>query len=242
METTSRTNDPLRLYDQEWAGKLHDEMELKFPPLIGTANQLAANAFYDTYDLLVERGLVRQALKTPVNKTASDWERYQSASKRYFGDRWYLLQDVVTIATNDLAGDTFKLGMSIKQVMDKHRIKDSDICSSVHLTQTLLDIAVGYYDVFVGRYQSKTCLDITKDISFVRLGDMQKRFMPVTRHFSHCNGIVDLNTDPTIRLGVKILTKYIMDGDIINEAARKAMHLNPDMAKYAKEEHKHYFQ
>lgn len=234
-------DDPAGLLDQHKADVLHEELCLRFPPIIGSVNQLAANTYFDTYDLLSDRGLIKQSIKKPVNRTGSDWEKYQNEAKSYFGDRWFLLQDVVRLISDKMKGDVFKLRMSIKSVMDKHNIKDSDICSSVHLTQTMLDLAVGHYDVFVGKFQSKTNLIITDDVKFARLKDMRDRWMPVTRHFSHCQGIVDLNNDPTIRLAIKIINRHIFDGDHLNEASRLAMHLNTGLKDVVNEDYKEYF-
>lgn len=231
----------LKMYDQQKALELRNKADFHFWPLVGTANQIAGNAFFDAYDLLSEKDLLRQDIKKSANSTKEDWDRYQKTSRKELGDRWYLWQDVVNIASNNIHSDVIKLHMSIKRAMDRDRVSDTDVRSIVHLTQTLLELAVMFFDSYIGNYQSQTFLDISKDFRFARLSAMQKRWMPVTRHFSRCKGVVDLNEDSDIKLGISVIITRFSTADFINDAAGKAMHLNPQMAVYANEEDKKYF-
>lgn len=230
-----------RMYDQEFARRLHQEADKTFWPMIGTVNQIAANATIDAYDLLCEHNLIRQAIKKPANRTIELWNRYQHHSKQFLGERWYLWNDVVNIASNNIQPDILKLHIAIKQVMDRYNVSDSDIRSAVHISQTLLELAVMFFDTFLDKFQSQTFLNISKDFTFARLIDMQKCWIPVTRHFSHYNGFINLNDDPNIKLAIEVILARFAKSDFINDAAGRAMHLNPDMAKYAPEEDKKYF-
>lgn len=234
--------DNIGMFDQNRARELYLQAEYHFWPLIGTVNQIAGDAFFDAYDLLDERGLIKQSLKKPVNNTLKDWKKYQKTVQRSIGDKWYLWQDVVNIASHNINPDIIKLHMSIKRAMDRDRVSDTDLRSAVHLTQTLLELSTMFFDSYLHQFQAKTMLDISKDFMFGRLTDMFCHWKPVTRYFSHCKNVIDLNEDPNVKLGVSIIIKRFSDTSFINDAAGKAMHLNPEMAKYAMEEDKKYFQ
>lgn len=209
------------------AFKIYADAESAFWPLIGTANQLAADAVYDAYDFMEAQHLLRQRVKQTANMTIRDWERYQNRASDMLDSRVFLWRDVVRIASQYIQTDVFKLFMAIKQRLDKDAVAHSEARAHVFLAQALLDIANVFFDSLMEQTQAKTQLNISKDYRLLSLKAMSAHWAMVVDQFSHANTNIDLGEDGNIRLATKIILNRIEDKSFLEKASKNALEQNP---------------
>lgn len=228
--------------DADKARELYNELENHFWSRVGAANQIAINAMTEAYDAIEDAGMLKQTVKQKANAAMSACEKYLHDCQKEMGDRYYLWSDVVCIAANNLQTDIMHLYYSIKQMLDKHRIPHSDVCSHIQTALAMLTSANLFCDGLIDHFQRHTFFDIGKDFRKWRLTGIESNWREVARLTSRCKEDISLDSDPNCQLAMTVIFKRYEDMDFLNDAAQKAMPLNPDMAKYANEEDKKYFQ
>lgn len=225
----------------EQAEKVFNNLQYHFWPLIGTSNQVAIQSIYEAIDLMEEVGWIKQAIKPLVRRAERCITAYEQRMRAAHGDRFFLIQDLATRASHKLEHDVFNLYMAIKQTLDRNNIPDSKIRSKVNMSCTLLELSIEFFNSTVGYYQQQTPIDIKSVFLDARLDALCRTWNAINDNLPKFNGFVDLNKDDNIKLSMKVILAKYQRADFLNEAAREALQLNPDMAKYAAPEDLHVF-
>ena len=223
------------------ARELYDELENHFWSRVGAANYIALNAMLEAYDAIEEAGMLKQQVKYWAKVAIKASEAYSKEAHSKMGDRYALWSDVVRLASDNLQNDVTHLYYSIKQMLDKYRIPHADICSHIQTAMALLTSAVLFYDGLVEHFQKQTFYNITKDFKVGRLTGVESSWREVARLTSKCKEEINLQEDYNCQLAMRVIFNKYGNMDFLNDAAQKAMPLNPAMAKYANEEDKKYF-
>lgn len=240
IATQQNTNNIISsLYkgQQEKAQEVFEDMSKVFWSMQGTANQVAYLAMDDAVDYLQRVGMMRQQIKVKALKALQEFRKYEKAVYQHFkvsdDDRFYLWSDMTSRAADNLQGDVDKLYFSIKGVIDRYNVKDSEVHAKIQTASALIDLSVLMFDTMVQRYQSQTIVPIAGAFSGGKLSAVQSNW----REVAHLTGrkvlpAIDLNQDKTCHLAIKvILTKY-QQAEFLNDAAAEALRLNPNCMNY----------
>lgn len=229
------------MMDADKARELYNELEDHFWSRVGAANGIAINAMIEAYDAIEDAGMLKQSVKLKANAAMSAIDKYQHACQKEMGDRYSLWSDVVRIAADNMQTDVNRLYYSIKNQLDKFHIAHSDVCSHIQTSLALLTSSIVFYDGLVDHFQSQTFINITKDFRIGRLTAVENCWREVARLTSRCKEEINLQEDYNCQLAMRVIFKKYGDMDFLNDAAKKAMPLNPNMAKYALPQDKKYF-
>lgn len=223
------------------ADRIANEMAEHFWPMIGTANHMAFQAIDDAVEMMKEAGMLRQKEKVHAQKAIVEYHRYEFAAYQHFKQindgRFALWQDLIGRAAVKMEPDVIKLHYAIKQVIDRHGVKNSDVLAQIQTGLALVTLATMMFDELMNLYQPRTMINVT---------DMFKagRLTSVERHWREVGEItgkrvmqdVNLRDDPTCQLGVRVILERYRSADILNEAAGEALRLNPEAWKYVSDE------
>lgn len=228
---------------QKKAEYLYDELGKHFWPVIGTANHSAISTMYEAIDLMESAGMIRQRVKTLVKQINSRHEEYCRATHAAIGERYFLWQDIIARAHGNLSPDIMKLYYSIKQQLDRRGVGQSVILSHAYTATTMLSFSTRMFDEMMKIYQSQTVLDITTSYRGGRLTAIENLWRTATDIITPSlkGGDLKLFEDKNCELAINVIAHRYQSMDFINDASTEAMRLNPDMAKYAAEEDRHFF-
>lgn len=226
------------LYRQQWqqAEELCDEMAQKFWPMIGTANQCAYLAMDDAVEAMRECGMLRQQVKVKALKAIAEYELYDKAVKRHFhdigDDRYYLWADLIARAADRLQPDVYKLYFAIKNKIDEYRCKNSAALAKIQTALALVTLSTLMYDTMASQFQRQTMIRIEQTFRGGRLTAVESNWKAVgelTGNMVMQN--VNLRDDANCALGVQVILTRYQSADFLNEAAKEALKVNPELNK-----------
>lgn len=230
------------LYRQqvEEADRICDEFAQSFWPMIGTANQCAYLAMDEAVDAMIEAGMMRHQVKVKAMKALQEFDRYDKAVRKHFNDfaddRYYLWADMTSRAALMLQPDVQKLYFAIKNVLDAHSVRNSEVYAKIQTACALITLAVLMYDTMAEQFQRRTPIRIAETFRGGRLTNCERLWLAVAditgrKVLQH----VDLRNDEACQLGVRvILTKY-QRAEFLNDAAGVALDLNPEIKRLVDE-------
>lgn len=239
IQTNIDTNGIINsLYQQqiEQANELCDEMAQKFWPMIGTANQTAYIAMDDAVEAMRECGMLRQQVKVKAMRALAEYEAYDKAVRRHFQDmddnRYYLWADLVARAADRLQPDVDKLYYSIKNKIDEYRCKDSIALAKIQTALAMVTLSTLMYDTMASQFQRQTMIRIARTFRGGRLTAVESNWRAVgelTGKMVMPN--VNLRDDPNCNLGIQVILTRYQSADFLNEAAKDALDVNPEIKK-----------
>ena len=242
MISINSTSESIRtaLYRQQKddADRIVNEMSEHFWPMIGTANQMAFQAIDDAVEMMKEAGMLREMEKVHALKAIVEYHRYEFAAYQHFNDgRYALWQDLIGRAAEKMEPDVVKLYCSIKTVIDRHGVRQSDVLAQIQTGLALVTLATMMFDGLVNLYQPRTMINVTDRFKAYRLTSVERHW----REVGEITGRrvmqdVNLRDDPTCQLGVRVILERFTSADILNEAAGEALRLNPEVLKYVTDE------
>lgn len=239
IQTNIDTNGIISsLYQQqmEQANELCDEMAQKFWPMIGTANQTAYIAMDDAVEAMRECGMLRQQVKVKAMRALAEYEAYDKAVRRHFQDmddnRYFLWADLVARAADRLQPDVDKLYYSIKNKIDEYRCKDSIALAKIQTALAMVTLSTLMYDTMANQFQRQTMILIARTFRGGRLTAVESNWRAVgelTGKMVMPN--VNLRDDPNCALGIQVILTRYQSADFLNEAAKDALDVNPEIKK-----------
>ena len=239
IQTNIDTNGIISsLYQQqiEQANELCDEMAQKFWPMIGTANQTAYIAMDDAVEAMRECGMLRQQVKVKAMRALAEYEAYDKAVRRHFQDmddnRYFLWADLVARAADRLQPDVDKLYYSIKNKIDEYRCKDSIALAKIQTALAMVTLSTLMYDTMASQFQRQTMIRISRTFRGGRLTAVESNWKMVgelTGRMVMPN--VNLRDDPNCALGIQVILTRYQSADFLNEAAKDALDVNPEIKK-----------
>ena len=239
QQTEGSITDSLLCQQYEHAEELADEMARSFWPMIGTANQCAFMAIDDAVDMMRECGMLRQQVKVNAQRAVEEFEKYDRAVYRHFhelGDeRYYLWSDLIIRSAQALQPDVDKLYSSIKNIIDKHGCRNSDVLSKIQTALALVTLSTLMFDTMFEQFQRQTMFRLDKTFNGGRLTAVESNWKQVG-YLTGRQGmqVVDLANDPTCQLAVQNILNRYSKADFINDAAGEALKLNPECLKLVK--------
>lgn len=226
--------------------RIVDEVAKQFWPKIGTANHIAFQAIDDAVEMMTDCGMMRQKVKVHAQKAIVEYHRYEFATWQHFkimnDGRFALWQDLIGRAAVKMEPDIQKLHYSIKQVLDREHVENSEVMAQIQTGLALVTLSTMMFDILMESYQCHTMIDVAGMF-------MAGRLTAVERHWREVGEItgkqvmadVNLRDDKTCQLAVRVILERYQRADILNEAAGEALRLNPDVKVYVNEEDKSLF-
>ena len=224
------------IYEQQraQAEELCEEMAQKFWPMIGTANQCAYLAMDDAVEAMRECGMLKQQVKVKAMKALQEYEAYDKAVKKHFhdigDDRYYLWADLVARAADRLQPDVDKLYFAIKNKIDEYRCKDSVALAKIQTALAMVTLSTLMFDTLAGQFQRQTMLRIGQTFNRGRLTAVESNWKAVGELTGRMvMPDVNLRDDPTCVLGIQVILTRYQSCDFLNEAAKEALDVNPEI-------------
>ena len=226
------------IYQQqmEQAEQLCDEMAQKFWPMIGTANQCAYLAMDDAVEAMRDCGMLKQQVKVKAMKALAEYEAYDKAVKRHFhelgDDRYYLWADLIARAADRLQPDVDKLYFAIKNKIDEYRCKNSIALAKIQTALAMVTLSTLMYDTMASQFQRQTMIRIAQTFRGGRLTAVESNWKMVGELTGKMvMPDVNLRDDANCSLGVQVILTRYQSADFLNEAAREALDVNPEIKK-----------
>ena len=210
-----------------------EQMAGKFWPMIGTANQCAYNAMDEAIDAMRESGMLRQEAKRRATMAVVDYDRYDKAVFAHFRTidekKYYLWADMVARAADMLKPDVMRLYFAIKNVIDGHKVSNSDTLAKIQTALALVTLSTLMYDTMVRQFQQATLINISDVFRGGRLTAVESHWKMVGEVTGRMvMQDVDLRNDKACMLGVQVLLTRYQSAKFLNEAAGEAIRLNPE--------------
>jgi len=226
----------IAIAEHEKADAVIEKMAQKFWPMIGTANQTAYIAMDDAVEAMRECGMLRQQVKVKAMRALAEYEAYDKAVRRHFQDmddnRYFLWADLVARAADRLQPDVDKLYYSIKNKIDEYRCKDSIALAKIQTALAMVTLSTLMYDTMASQFQRQTMIRIARTFRGGRLSAVESNWRAVgelTGKMVMPN--VNLRDDPNCALGIQVILTRYQSADFLNEAAKDALDVNPEIKK-----------
>lgn len=223
-----------------------------FHTIIGGANDVAHTYILDAIEKIKKAGLYRQRIKKACKDAISRYEVFEELNMQDMQnaetDKRQLYMDFLDSVDERLKPHVFVFRQSIKRVLDRNMIKDSELKSHVILVYELINYAVVLFDKFIEGCPS--CPPVNFGLTFkpARLYPTLQAWSDVEQMIcKDCVGF-DLNDDKDCRLALDIIETHLVSEEYLNKSGEEALSLNPDarmeadrhMMEWDKKHHKKY--
>lgn len=221
--------------------ELKDDMAKHFWSMIGTANQVAFVAIDDAVDMMREAGMLKQQQKQKALRALEEYHRYERNAYEHFQevgmDRFAFWQDFVGRAADKLQPDVQRLYFAIKNVIDRSRVRHSEVLAQIQTGVALVTLSTLMFDTMADQYQRKTMADIRSVFHGGRLTAVERNWMEVGDITGRqVMQDVNLKDDPACQLGINVILTRYQSADFMKEAASEALRVNPAICEGLTEE------
>lgn len=203
-----------------------------FHTIIGGTNDVAHSIMLDTIKEIDKAGLYKQKVKKMCKAAV---ERYSIFEKQNMGDMKHaeidkrqLYMDFLDSVNERTKNDVFILRQSVKRLLDKNAIENSDLKSYILTTHALLIFSIELFDRFVNTCPPCPPINIAKTYRDARLTSVKQAWEEVENILCPDCKNLDLTKDKDCKLAFEILETKLVSEQGINESGMKALNLNPD--------------
>ena len=205
--------------------------------MIGIANEVARIAISDAIDAIKRAGLYRQKTKQLCNETFRRQERYESIHNRNFDDRLKLWLDYLDGTEDEYRRHIFNIYMAVKQALDRHRQRDTELKARIECGRICAELAVGQYDALMQDLKEKFGADYSPLFIDGRYdGPLYtwKQLCDIYIKTDNPDEYINLNDDANLRLAADVLARKLSDAELLNRIGKHAIEQNLEVAsKYA---------
>ena len=203
-----------------------------FHTIIGGTNDVAHSIMLDTIKEIDKAGLYKQKVKKMCKAAV---ERYSIFEKQNMGDmknaeidKRQLYMDFLDSVNERTKNDVFILRQSVKRLLDKNAIENSDLKSYILTTHALLIFSIELFDRFVSTCPPCPPINIAKTYRDARLTSVKQAWEEVENILCPDCKNIDLTKDKDCKLAMEILETKLVSEQGINESGMEALNLNPD--------------
>ena len=203
-----------------------------FHTIIGGTNDVANSVMLDAIHEIDKAGLYKQKVKK-MCKTAV--ERYEVFNKKNMDDmknseidKRKLYMDFLDSVDERTKNDVFILRQSVKRLLDKNNISNSDLKSFILTAHALLIFSIELFDRFIDTCPPCPPINLGKTYRDARLTSVKNAWEEVEEILCPSCKNIDLTKDKDCKLAMKILETKLVSEQGINESGMEALNLNPD--------------
>lgn len=203
-----------------------------FHTIIGETNDVANSIMLDAINEIKKAGLLKQKVKKMCKAAI---ERYSVFDKKNMEDmrnsnidKRQFYMDFLDSVNERTKNDVFILRQSVKRLLDKNAIENSDLKSYILTTHTLLIFSIELFDRFVSTCPPCPPINIAKTYRDARLASVKQAWEQVEEILCPDCKNIDLTKDKDCKLAMEILETKLVSEQGINESGMEALNLNPD--------------
>ena len=217
-----------------------DRAESLSNTMIGVANEVARLAIADGIDAIKRAGLYKQKTKQLCNETFRRQEHYENTHNQNFGDRLQLWLDYLDGTEDEYRRHIFNIYMAIKQTLDKHKQKNTELKARLECGRICAEMAVAQFDALFQDLKQKFGVDYSPLFQAGRYdGPLHtwRQLCDIYVKTDDPDDFIDLNTDKNLRLAADILAHKLNDAEVLNRIGKNAIEQNIETArKYTSKE------
>lgn len=203
-----------------------------FHTIIGGTNDVAHSIMLDTIKEIDKAGLYKQKVKKMCKAAV---ERYSIFEKQNMSDMKHaeidkrqLYMDFLDSVNERTKNDVFILRQSVKRLLDKNNISNSDLKSYILTAHALLIFSIELFDRFIDTCPPCPPINLGKTYRDARLTSVKQAWEEVENILCPDCKNIDLTKDKDCKLAMEILETKLVSEQGINESGMEALNLNPD--------------
>lgn len=224
-------------------------------------NAIAASAMTDAFFVLQKTKHYRHDVKQHAKAAKQAYESFENRLSKQFGISYDIYMDFLDNIETSLKGDVAKLYFSMKNLLDKNKIKESELIAHVETARTLIEYACVSYDRLVvarsdnlhrllheylmqhpdcpqhlrQKVQAKST-DLSGVCCHARMTDAYHHWCCVADKVCKIDKVVDAQHDPNCVLAFRVIENKLTSDDFFGSRAYKAILDNKDCCKASAEE------
>ena len=203
-----------------------------FHTIIGGTNDVANSIMLDAINEIKKAGLLKQKVKKMCKAAI---ERYSIFEKQNMGDmknaeinKQQLYMDFLDSVDKRTRNDIFILRQSVKRLLDKNAIENSDLKSFILTAHALLIFSIELFDRFIDTCPPCPPINLGKTYRDARLTSVKNAWEQVENIICPDCKEINLTKDKDCKLAMEILETKLVSEQGINESGMEALNLNPD--------------
>ena len=208
--------------------------------MIGIANEVARIAISDGIDAVKRAGLYRQRTKQLCNETLRRQEEYEALHNQNFGDRLKMWLDYLDGTEDEYRKHIFNIYMAVKQALDRHRQRDTELKARLECGRICAELAVGQFDALMQDLRESYGVDYSQLFIAGRYDKplhTWRQLCDIYVKTDDPDEYINLNDDANLRLAADILARKLSDSDLLNRIGKHAIEQNIEVAsRYASDD------
>lgn len=203
-----------------------------FHTIIGGTNDVANSIMLDAINEIKKAGFLKQKVKKMCKAAV---ERYSVFDKKNMEDmrnsnidKRQFYMDFLDSVDKRTKNDVFILRQSVKRLLDKNNISNSDLKSYILTAHALLIFSIELFDRFIDTCPPCPPINLGKTYRDARLTSVKQAWEEVENILCPDCKNIDLTKDKDCKLAMEILETKLVSEQGINESGMEALNLNPD--------------
>lgn len=220
--------------------ELHDAMEkvqVNFI-IIRRVNYILHQAMITVYDYLEKYNKLRFTTKKHYLNAESEWTKYEEARRKVIEKTaWYTLQDHLRITNDFLQPRIEALYSAVRDHMIRLGWRDVELKGRIEVVFMMFKMARSSFLAYFKDFYNETGVDFTKLYFGDSMDGMAKHFVLMVnvlgiKTFKNEHGYYDIlgyegKNNQRVEWAWNDFIKDVRDDDLMDEAAKKAIELNP---------------
>lgn len=206
--------------------------------IIHRVNFLLHEAMITVYHLLTKMDRLRFAAKKYYKRAERCWYAYEEPRKKETEEvAWFTLQDHFSVMEDLVSGGRERVYEAIRDAMIRDGRKDIELKARVEMVFLMNKVCNYSYRAFFKDYYDHTGMDFQKCFTDADLSKMVDEFVIMIdsigigvdkdEHGFYCLREVIEDKGKRISAAWNHFMSLLQDEDLMDDAARKAIHLNP---------------
>lgn len=203
-----------------------------FHTIIGGTNDVANSIMLDAINEIKKAGFLKQKVKKMCKAAV---ERYSVFDKKNMEDmrnsnidKRQFYMDFLDSVDKRTKNDVFILRQSVKRLLDKNNINNSDLKSFILTAHALLIFSIELFDRFIDTCPPCPPINLGKTYQDARLTPVKNAWEQVEEILCPDCKEINLTKDKDCKLAMEILETKLVSEQGINESGMEALNLNPD--------------
>ena len=217
--------------DENSQQEMYNTISSWFHVIVGGTNDVAHSTMLDAINEIKKTNLYRQRVKKACKDALSRYEVFDKANmadmRSEEHDRRQLYMDFLDSVNERLKPHIFILRQSIKRVLDRNKIADSELKSHILTAYEMINYSVELFDKFFNAWLPCPPINLVKTFEKARLHPVRQAWQIVEDTIcDDCRGI-DLNKDKDCRLAFDIIETKLISEQSLQASSEEALILNP---------------
>lgn len=234
-----KSNTNVQVFKEYYGGITDEHRELfnhissLFHTIIGGTNDTANSVMLDAICEIKKAGYYKQKVKMLCNAAVERYKVFERLNmndmRNAETDKRQLYMDFLDSVNERVKNDIFILRQSIKRLLDKKNIQNSDLKSFILTAHTLITFSIELFDRFIETCPKCPPINLGKTYRDARLIGVEQAWEQVEEILCPDAKNIDLTKDKDCKLALEILETKFVSEQGINQSGMEALNLNPDV-------------